>query len=176
LRAATTTDLSVYGAPSRPSWRAACDYVVAHGKDTVIVATDPLAILKYCGRVDFGIDGDSWIGSQQYPLAEDWRPLAGKPSLGLPRVDPYSGATMVLTLDDLIAVREAYPQGWFLADRSRFVAPGYGGGRTVLPRHLRSVPPHVYDYVAQNFHRQDIGSDGSVLVFRWGEGSEPRIP
>lgn len=176
LRAGTTTDLSVYGAPARPSWRAACEYVVAQGKDTVIVATDPLAVLKYCGRVEFGIDGDSWIGSQQYPLAEDRPAPVGERPLGPARVDPYSGATMILTLDDLLAVQEAHPQGWFLADRSRYVAPGFGGGRSVLPRHLRSVPPHVYDYVAQTFRRHDFGSDGSVLVFSWDEAGRRRIP
>lgn len=164
LRAATTAELSVYGALPRPSWREACAYVLAHGdEDTPIVASTPLGALRYCGRVDFGVDGDSWIGSRQYSLAGEEAASAGKRPHRSTYLDPYSGAAMILTLDDLLLVQETHPSGWFLVEAGHLDEPRY-------------VSPRVRDHVVRTFREHDIGVGGSILAFDWTEGTRRKTP
>lgn len=133
------------GAVDYDDWREASAYVQAHAtKDQVLVATLPLTLHHYLGKVDYNLNNANTDSTL------DWQPgvLNGKPR------DYYSGAEAITNFDELQHMLAQHNEALFVVDTYRFERSQY-------------VPTEIAQFVKNNMRRVWEDEKKTMQVYRW---------
>ncbi len=133
------------GAVDYDDWREAANYVQAHAtNEQVLVATLPLTLHHYLGKVDYNLNNANTDSTL------DWQPgvLNGKPR------DYYSGAEAITNFDELQRMLAQHREALFVVDTYRFERSQY-------------VPTEVAQFVKNNMTRVWEDEKRTMQVYRW---------
>ncbi len=133
------------GAVDYDDWREASVYVQAHAtNEQVLVATLPLTLHHYLGKVDYNLNNANTDSTL------DWQPgvLNGKPR------DYYSGAEAITNFDELQRMLAQHNEALFVVDTYRFERSQY-------------VPTEIAQFVKSNMTRVWEDEKKTMQVFRW---------
>ena len=115
-------------------------------EEDTLISTLPQTVQYYLGRAEYNLNwSNGHLAQVKGYYAPDGR-----------LVDFYSGADVIVDLDELEQVLRAHPQGWLLVDTYRFGNPVY-------------VPEAVHAFVVQNMEKAYETQRGTVAVYRWNE-------
>lgn len=138
------------GAVDYDDWSEAANYVQAHAtNEQVLVATLPLTLHHYLGKVDYNLNNANTDSTL------DWQPgvLNGKPR------DYYSGAEAITNFDELQHMLAQHDEALFVVDTYRFERSQY-------------VPTEVAQFVRNNMKRVWEDEKKTMQIFRWERSSD----
>lgn len=133
------------GAVDYDDWREAAAYVQTQAtNEQVLVATLPLTLHHYLGKVDYNLNNANIDASL------DWQPgvLNGKPR------DYYSGAEAITNFDELQHMLAQHHEALFVVDTYRFERSQY-------------VPTEIAQFVKSNMTRVWEDEKRTMQVYRW---------
>ena len=133
------------GAIYHNEWKAAAEYLVHRlSREDKVMSTLPLSVCYYLGRAHYNLN----ISNSDLARVNDNRDQEGR------LIDFYSGARVIDTLEQLLAMISVHPQGWLVVDTYRFNNPVY-------------VPETINRYIEGNWEHVFESQRNTITVYRW---------